>query len=717
MRAIALLLVTAQVQWAWVQPKEFASVNARKSFWAFQKIVRPEVPQSGSRWVKNPIDAFLLEAMNAQGLSPSPELAKAALIRRVTLDVTGLPPTPDEVSRFVADRAPDAYERLVDRLMASPAYGERWAQRWLDVVRYADTNGFELDAERVHAWRYRDYVIRSFNQNKRFDQFVKEQVAGDELWPGAAEAHIATGFLRAGPQHIVGGNQDEEMNRQEVLIEMTHSVGAGLLAMTVNCARCHNHKFDPILQADYYRLQAVFSPAQDAEVDLASPLEKAAHALDRVEYESRIRPIEAAIKAIEKPYRERLRALKREQLPPDLKAVLAIPANQRTPEQKILAKNAEDQSNPAWDEVLATLTPEDTAKRKALRVRLHEIELDEPEPPARAYGVRNTPQPPPTHILKVGDHKMKLGQVEPGVPLVLALAKGESGRGELTTQPEGRRAELAQWLASPDHPLVPRVFVNRMWHFRMGAGLVRTPNDFGTLGERPTNPKLLDWLASEFVASGFDIKAIDRLILTSSAYRQSPALDEAKAKMDPENKLYWRAHRRRMEAEMIRDAVLSVSGQLNSKMYGRPVRVPIEQEVYDIIFTEYETDNLWPLPKDRSEIYRRTIYLLNKRTVRLPMLANFDQPDTMSSCPQRPASTHALQALSLMNSDFMNESARVFAARLDKSDPVGHAYRLTLSREPSAEERAMTKDFLEKGGKLDEFALALLNRNEFVYLP
>jgi hypothetical protein len=698
MVAVPALLVAAELP-NWVQPREMDNVKARKNFWSFQPVQKPAVPAVESKWVRNPLDAFVLEKLREKKEEPRAELDRRALMRRAMLDITGLPPTPNQMREFLADKSPDAYEKLVDRLMAGTAYGERWGQRWLDIVRYADTNGYELDAERTHAWRYRDYVIRSFNANKPFDRFLKEQIAGDELWPADTDALVATGFHRTGPEHIVGGNQDLEMNRQEVLIEMNAGVGNVFLGLTVQCARCHNHKFDPFLQADYYRLAAIFAGTEGREVAIATPLEWASYSFERYEWEQKVKPILDAIKAIEKPYRAKLKAEKRAQLEPKFRDALAVPEAQRTKEQAELAKNAESQIGSTWDEVLAAIPPAELAVRKGWREKLHELELIEPEPPPHAYAAVNSGKPHATHILKVGDHKMKQGQVEPGVPLVLALARGQQDLGDVTRDVAGRRAQLAEWLASGDHPLTARVFVNRMWQFRMGDGIVKTPNDFGTLGERPTNPKLLDWMASEFVASGWDIKKLDRMILTSSTYRQTAT------------------QRRRLDAEMVRDSILAVSGQLNPKMYGPPVKTPIEQEIYDIIFTEQEPDNLWPLPKDRREMYRRTVYVLNKRTVRLPMLANFDQPDTMSSCPQRANSTHALQALTMMNSDFMAESAKAFAARLGKKDPVGDAYSLALTRQPRPEERKLAEEFFKKGGTVADFALALLNRNEFIYLP
>lgn len=697
-RLCILALAIVAVASAEVDPKERASVTARKNFWSFRKPVRPDVPPVASPWVRTPIDAFILEALRAKQLTPSPELGRAALLRRVTLDLTGLPPLPAEVTAFLADKSPGAYDKAVDRLMASPHYGERWAQRWLDVARYADTNGYELDAERPHAWRYRDYVVHSFNANKPFDRFLREQIAGDELYPGDADALVATGFHRAGPIHLVGGNQDEEMNRQEVLTEMTAGVSGVFLGLTVGCAKCHNHKFDPILQSDYYRLQATLGATEGKDTVFAAKEDQARYEEAKKTWDARIKEVENAIKDIEKPYRDKLRAERKAGLAPELKSALDVPKDQRTEEQKILAKDAESQSNPSWDDVLALVEGEERVRRTALRKKLHDIEAEEPAPPGTAYAVANMEKAPPTHILKIGDHRMKLGIVEPGVPLVLALAQGRAQ--ELTTAPGGRRSELAEWLASPDHPLTARVFVNRMWQFRMGRGIVRTPNDFGTLGERPTHPKLLDWLATELIARNWDIKAIDRLIVTSSAYRQSAG-----------------TNRRRLEGEAIRDSILSVTGQLNLKAGGPPIKTPIEPEIYDLIFTEYEPDNLWPLPKDKTEMNRRSIYLLNKRTVRLPMLANFDQPDAMTSCAVRPVSTHALQALSMMNSDFMQEQSKAFAARLKAVDKVGDAYRLALARGPRPEERRMAKEFFAKGGKLQEFCLALINRNEFVYIP
>lgn len=652
-----------------VDPKEEALVAKRRNYWAFKAPVRPAVPAG-----VHPID-FLAPAER-------PALDHRQLVRRLTLDVTGLPPT----------RFDGKYEQILDRLMASPQYGERWAAKWLDVVRYADTNGYELDAERTHAWRYRDYLIRSFNSNKPFDRFLKEQLAGDELYPGDKDALIATGFLRAGPRHVVGGNQDEEQNRQEDLIEMTHAISATFMGLTMNCARCHNHKFDPILQTDYYRLQAILGATEFREVQIATGEEARAADEARLAHDAKLKPILDEIKEIERPYRKLFREQKLPTLEKQFRDVLELPPGNLTEEQKRMRKEAERQLSPTWDEVVALIPPDLKAKRAALRQRMHEIDLDEPDPAPHAYSVYTVNKARPTHLLKVGDHKLKQQLVEAGLPLVLA-----PDLGPVLEDPRGRRATLANWLADPAHPLTARVIVNRMWQFRTGKGIVATLNDFGALGARPSNAKLLDWLATELVASGWNLKHIDRLILTSAYYKQQAA------------------QRRRMDSDQVRDSILAVSGMLNPKMYGKPVKTPIEQEIYDIIFTEGEPDNLWPLPKDRTEMYRRTIYVLNRRTVRLPLLANFDQPDAMSSCPERPTSTHALQSLTMLNSDFMQEQAKAFAARFNGS--IDTAYQLALGRAPSAAEQQQAQEFLAKGGTAEEFALALLNRNEFLYLP
>jgi hypothetical protein len=699
--------------------KEAQFIGSRAKYWAFQPVTRPPVPEAAGPWIHTPIDAFILNALTAKKLKPSPPLDRTRLIRRVTLDLTGLPPTPAEIDAFLRDRSPSAYEKVVDRLLASPHYGERWALKWLDIVRYADTNGFELDADRTHSWRYRDYVIDSFNRDKPYDRFVQEQLAGDEMFPGSKEALVATGYLRAGQEHLVAGNIDPEVSREEVLTEIATSVGQTFLGLTVNCARCHNHKFDPILQADYYRLQAVFAGASGKEIEIATTQEKADWEAADKAYKERLKPVKDALEQLAKPYEERLQAERLAKLDEKLLQAWRTPKEQRTPEQKTLAANAKDQIEPTWDEVVAAMTSEDREKRSQLRVRLHEIEATEPDPLPTSYSYVNNKEPAPqAYVLRMGDPKNRLDSVEPSVPRVL------KANFEIPKDSTGRRTALANWLVSGQNPLTARVMANRIWQFRMGAGIVRTPNDFGVMGDRPSNREMLDWLASEFVAKNWSVKTLDRLIVTSSVYLQSAAPDKSSEAVDPDNRLYWRMIRKRMEGETLRDNILAATGSLNPKLGGRPVRIPIEPEVYDLIFTEHERDGLWPVNPDTSVQNRRSIYLYNKRGMRLPLLTAFDQPDAITACPVRPVSTHALQALSLLNSDFMQQQSAAFAARLKKECPKsGHAcevetaWRLTLGRIPSPAERKLATQFFAAGGSLPDMCLALLNRNEFVYVP
>ena len=698
--------------------KESAFIGSRGSYWAFQKVIQPPVPSSSNVWVLNPIDAFILEGLQAKQLKPSAQLDKASLLRRLTLDLIGLPPTSAELDAFLADHSASAYEKVVDRLLASPGYGERWGLKWLDVVRYADTNGFELDQDRPHAWRYRDYVIDSFNQDKAFDRFIEEQIAGDEMFPGDKTALIAAGYARAGSEHIVSGNIDPDVSRQEVLTEIATSVGQTFLAMTVNCARCHNHKFDPILQADFYRMQAIFAGAKGKEVDIATADEKAQWKVADEAYKARLKPVTDTLEKLSRPYQQRIEAERLAQIEPQLRDAYKIPKDNRTPEQEKLASNAADQIESTWDVIVAAMSPEDKAKRAELRVKLHEIEQTEPNPLPQAYTYLSTGEAAPqSYILRLGDPKNQLDPVEPAVPRVI------QANYEIPKAAVGRRTALARWLASADNPLTARVMVNRIWQLRIGNGIIRTPNDFGLMGDRPSNRALLDWLAGEFTAQGWSVKKIDRLIVMSNAYRQISAPNPAGVAADPENRLLWRMNRKRMEGEMLRDEILSVTGSLNPKLGGRPVRIPIEPEVYDLIFTEHERDGLWPVSPDKTVQNRRSIYLYNKRSVRLPLLSAYDQPDAITSCPVRGTSTHALQALSLLNSAFMQEQSQAFANRLQleckgvRTCEVRTAWRLGLSRPPNTTEKKLAQGFFVKGGSLIDMCLALLNRNEFVYVP
>jgi hypothetical protein len=464
-------------------------------------------------------------------------------------------------------------------------------------------------------------------------------------------------------------------------------------------------------------LQAIFAGASGREVEIATPEEKTAWEAADKAYKERLKPVKDALDQLAKPYEDRIVAENLAKLDPKLQEAWNTPKDKRTAEQKVLAKNAKSQVEPTWDVVVAAMTPEDRERRAKLREQLHQVEATEPDPLPKAYAYVNNKEPAPqAYVLRMGDPKNRMDPVGPAVPRVIKATY------EIPGESIGRRTALANWLASGDNPLTARVMVNRIWQFRMGTGIVRTPNDFGVMGGRPSNPELLDWLAAEFVAQKWSVKAIDRLIVTSSVYRQSGVTDKTREAIDPDNNLYWRMNRKRMEGETLRDAILSVSGSLNPKLGGRPVRIPIEKEVYDLIFTEHERDGLWPVNPDKSVQNRRSVYLYNKRSVRLPLLTAFDQPDAITSCPVRPVSTHPLQALSLFNSDFMQEQSEAFAHRLatecknNRSCEVKTAWSLALSRAPSPAEQKLTKGFFAKGGSLADMCLALFNRNEFVYV-
>jgi mono/diheme cytochrome c family protein len=682
----------------------------QRQYWAFQRPVAPPIPSVRNRsWVANPIDAFILSQIESQKLQPSAPADRRTLIRRVTYDLTGLPPTPEEIDNYLADQSPDAYEKVVRRLLASPRYGERWAQHWLDVVRFAETNGFELDQDREQAWRYRDYIVKSLNEDKPYDRFIREQLAGDELAPDDFEMRVATGFLRAGPQHVVAGNLDEAVNRQEWLTEVMFGVGNGVMGLTVGCARCHDHKFDPILQADFYRLQSFFAAADNVDYQRSGPSAEAAEAAlksAQAAHKERLKPISEQLAAIEKPYQDRLKAAKRAKLEPIFTEVLDKPAEKRSEQEKQLAKDAQRMLNVNWEELLAALSPEDRARRAGLRQQMHRINLTPPEPLPKALAVSDALSPvPPMHLLKAGDPHRPAAEVRPGFLTVLLPADASWDaeispirKGEFKST--GRKLALANWLTRPDHPLTARVMVNRLWHYHFGRGIVPTPNDFGRNGQPPTHPQLLDWLATQFVGGGWSLKQLHFMMVTSNTYRQSTDSDPVRAARDPENKWLWRMNRQRLDAEAIRDSTLAIAGTLTEELGGPSIRVPLEPEVYDTIFTEAEPDNLWPVHPDSRQHNRRSLYLLRKRNVRLPMLVAFDSPDMMSSCGARSVSVHALQSLTLLNSGFMLDQSAALAGRVltdsdgDTSRAIDRLYRLALGRRPRLAELSQIRSFL-----------------------
>lgn len=617
--------------------------------WAFQPR-KPVVPPTlKDPWIKNPVDAFILEGLQKAGLKPAAEADRTTLIRRVTYDLHGLPPTPEEIAAFVNDKGPKAYERLVDRLLASPRYGEQWARHWLDVVRFAESDGYEYDTHRPDAYRYRDYVIASFNADKPYDQFLKEQLAGDEIDPKNDTLLVASGFNRLGPLRKNAGNQDVASSRTEVLTEMANIVGASMLGMTMGCARCHDHKFDPIRQSDYYRLQGYFAQTHANDIVVASAEEQA-------KYKETMGPLEAEMRKLRFAMRK--------------------------------------------------ATEEEKGK---ILTRLEEIDEQIPSPPAAMYAVRNEPKEmTPIHLLAAGDYRNKGAKVGMRPPGVLLPEEAP----ELPLETDKPRQRLAEWITDPANPLPSRVMVNRIWGYHFGRAIVGTPNDFGKMGLKPTHPDLLDWLANEYVKGGWQMKPLHRMMMTSATYRQS-SRSTLGAEKDPENKLLSKMNRRRLAAEEIRDSMLAVSGRLNPKAGGPSVMIKIDEE----LIKDLKRPQYWVTTRDRSEHDRRTIYLIYKRNLIMPFNQVFDAPDTLLSCARRDQSTHAPQALELLNGTLSNDLAVAFSKRLT-GDKVEQAFRLATGRAPNPKERLLSQKYLDDPdpAAVTEFALSLFNSNAFLYV-
>ncbi|WP_161602143.1 DUF1549 and DUF1553 domain-containing protein [Tautonia marina] len=754
----------------------------QRTHWAYLPVERPEPPDvSDPSWIRNPIDRFILSEIEALEFEPAPEADRITLIRRLTFDLTGLPPTPEEVEAFLQDDRPDAYERLVESLLERPSFGERWAQHWLDLAHYADSNGFELDADRPDAWRYRDWVVKALNDDLPYDRFLSLQLAGDELAPEDESALIATGFGRCGPREVVGGNIDPKVRRQSELSGVTGTVGSVFMGLTIGCAKCHDHKFDAIPTTDYYRLQAFFEAAEMVELPISTDEERAAYKAAEEEVAARTKPLKEAKAALEAPYRAALLAQKESGLTDEERAVLAIPDEDRTPIQKKMAAGAQRALRIPWEELAEAVAenPEDHAERERLKRAIFEIEQTLPPPPAKVMALAESKadgavEAPETFVYRRGDPYNLGPKVEPR-PLGVVLANMGADAFDEGVEPidgrTGRRAALAEWMTRPENPLTARVIVNRLWQHHLGRGIVASPSDFGVRGEFPSHPELLDWLASELIVNGWRLKPIHRLIVTSTTYRQAsdprrsvvedPAeiarlgdVFRSQAEDDPDNLLFARVDRRRLEAESLRDHLLAVTGELNPQMGGPGIRAPIPPEVEELIFTEAEEVDLWPEHPDPSQHVRRSLYLHRKRNVRLPLFDAFDSPDTQTSCAIRDVSTHPLQSLILLNSSFAIDRAKALAGRVFREEPndatarVERTYRLVLARSPSAAEVTQALDFIASQAEMlrdrqdrdgdaplaaptpepsgvdsaeaaawVDFAVAMLNRNEFVYVP
>jgi hypothetical protein len=674
---------------AWIDagaPMQTGAV-AEPNWWSFRAPRRPEIPADAGGWSANEIDRLLLAGLRARSLKPAPPADKLTLLRRATFDLHGLPPSPDEIEAFQKDGSPGAWAHVIDRLLASPRYGERWGRHWLDVVRYADTGGYETDVYFANAWRYRDYVIDSFNDDKPYNVFVQEQVAADEIWPDDLDLEgsydlprqkqinlarrIGTGLFTIGPmaaEFTFFGDQ----YRAEWQADAVETTGSAFLGLTIGCARCHDHKFDPISQRDYYRLAACFSGSEDREVPIVSRM----GIYEYTRYQTRLRMAE------------------------DLKAELV------RLEAQARKRAAADRKNPQREDGPLPFTPEEKDRRETMLRQIGEAFYKAPKPYATANLLVHTDRIHDTHILRRGDYAQKGEKVSPGFPGVLNPGPAVKDR--------ERRKALAEWLTSADQPLLARVMVNRIWQGHFGQGLVPTPNDFGRQGEPPAHPELLDWLAVEFAARNYSIKQMHRLIMQSSAYRMTSLPVEANAKIDPQNRYFWRMNRRRLEAEAVRDAILAASGSLNLKTGGPAVVVPLSQEER----LGMRDASQWPVSPNPADHTRRSVYLMVKRSFRLPMLETFDAPDPAASCARREESTVAPQALALMNSDFTTQQSALMAARLRSlplSSQIDSAFLMALGRPPSSDERLKAGAFLQRN-PLERFCLLLFNLSEFVYV-
>jgi hypothetical protein len=637
----------------------FQITDKDRAHWAFQPVRRPLPPEvKNPAWVANPIDAFVLARLEGNGLRPNAPASRRELIRRVHYDLTGLPPSPEEVEAFAADPSPCAYEQLVERLLASPHYGENWGRHWLDLVRFAETNSYERDNPKPHAWRYRDYVIRAFNEDKRYDRFILEQLAGDELpLPESGVANrpadpiIATGYYRLG----IWDDEptDREQARYDGLDDIVATTGQVFLGLTFDCARCHDHKIDPIPQKDYYRLLSFFHNIV--------------------------------------PYRNG---------GPTDEVRLVIDAGGR-----------------AWFAPVAA-----DAKQVGGSKRKQPVAADAILCVSEAGNTA-----PETFVLLRGNPQARGDKVDPGFPQVFGggtIVVPPAAPGARTT---GRRLVLAQWIVSEENPLTARVMMNRIWQYHFGRGLVRSPNNFGTQGDRPTHPELLDWLASEFAARGWRMKPLHRLILNSNAYRMSSRGNPEALAADPVNDLFWRFDMRRLNAEEIRDTLLALSGKLNQKMYGPGVYPEIPAEV--LAGQSRPGDGWGKSPPEEQR--RRSVYIHVKRSLLTPILESFDAADTDRSNPVRFSTTQPTQALGMLNSAFLKSQATALADRIrqeagaDVAKQVQRALRLVTTRPPSAQEVRRGVELIEVLHKKDGvaadaavtyFCLLLLNLNELIYL-
>jgi hypothetical protein len=695
-------------------PTEAQVSEEDRKFWSFQPPRRPPIPTvTRPELVRTPVDAFLLAKLEAKGLGFSPAADRLKLMRRAYLDLIGMPPEPAEVARYLADRRPDAYERLIDSLLDSPHYGERWGQFWLNAAGYADSEGIiDQDMVRPHAWRYRDYVIRSFNSDKPFDQFLIEQIAGDELvdyrqvrevTPEVLDKLVATGFLRTAPDATYSPSNSSMAERVDVVADEIEILSSAVLGLTVGCARCHDHKYDPVSQRDYYRFFAILQAAYDPfdwmipvavnrynlsypsrHIDLAPEAERREAAAFNAPLERELKKLEESLQAAARPYRERALRERLAALPEavqnDLRAVADTPEERRTELQKYLADKFQDVLKIEADQLIRTF-PEFKPEGDKLKASISELKAKlRPKPQIRALFDMGG-EPSVTHVLRRGDVRTPGEPVQPGVLSVLrtGLSPYRVVPPQANPDSSGRRLALARWLVQPNHPLTSRVMVNRIWMHHFGRALVATPANFGRAGAKPTHPELLDWLATEFVRGGWSVKAMHRLIMTSAAYRQTSSIDGRAREADPENLLLSRMPMRRADAEVIHDSILRATGRLDATRFGPPAQVDVKPDGVVVA-------------KATKAGYRRSIYVLQRRMTPLTLLDVFDLPSMSPNCIERRQSLVPTQALELTNGETLKELSRFMAGRLiddlgeDARQQVEQIYLRALSRRPDEAE-------------------------------
>jgi hypothetical protein len=702
-------------------------------FWSYQPVHEPQLPKvRDDAWVRTPIDAFILAKLEEKGLKPSPDADRATFARRIYLDVVGVIPSPEQVKAFVEDRSPRAYEKLVDELLASPHYGERIGRKWLDLARYADTQGYQDDEARPGAWRYRDYVIKAFNEDRPFDRFIREQVAGDELWPGNQEAVAATGFLRNypdGPDH-----RDMIQRRYNSITDMTDTVGSVFLGHSVECARCHDHKFDKISQKEYFQLQSFFAntlPSDNLPVTVKGEFEHQ-YEQDRAAWEAATAPIRKQMQDFIEPYRAEIDDYHYTRFYENAQVSLRKPkaewksidrwVNYRY--DQYITRNNPDYAwdvsyfaaaNGAFKDIIEreAVDPKVEPQVKAAHIEradkfgalLKEFRKFDSLKPAQGATIisgviENGTDAAPQSVYMGGNHERPLEEVQPGFPAAITPDR-TTPQIHPTDHSSGRRTALADWIASADNPLTARVFVNRVWESLFAQGIVGTPSDFGKAGQRPTHPELLDYLAARFVAQGWSTKKLEREILLSHAYRQSSAPRPDAAAVDPQNKLLAVYPRRRMDAEQIRDSLLAASGLIYEKVGGPSVYPEMPASVMKE--STRRVAGFWPVSKDIRDHHRRSIYVFTRRSVPFPMLETFDRASPQVAHARRDVSTTPQQSLTLFNNDVVYEWSHALAARATaeaagktEAARIDRLFQILFARLPDRNEKAFALEFLNE---------------------